>query len=45
MLKRYGILSIVDAVSSIGGEPLEADEWEIDVVLGGSQNVFPHRRD
>jgi len=23
---------------------LEADEWEIDVVLGGSQNVFPHRR-
>jgi len=28
LLKRYGILSIVDAVSSIGGEPLEADEWE-----------------
>lgn len=40
MLKRYGILSIVDAVSSIGGEPLEADEWEIDVVLGGSQKCI-----
>ncbi|GAE89647.1 pyridoxal-phosphate-dependent aminotransferase family protein [Acetivibrio straminisolvens] len=40
VLKKYGILSIVDSVSAIGGEPLETDEWDIDIVLGGSQKCI-----
>ncbi|MFZ5989520.1 MAG: pyridoxal-phosphate-dependent aminotransferase family protein [Bacillota bacterium] len=40
LLKSYGILSIVDSVSAIGGEPLETDEWQMDVVLGGSQKCL-----
>ncbi|HHV30003.1 pyridoxal-phosphate-dependent aminotransferase family protein [Acetivibrio mesophilus] len=40
MLKRYGILSIVDSVSAVGGETLETDEWNIDIVLGGSQKCI-----
>lgn len=40
ILDRYGIISIVDAVSSMGGEPLEVDEWKIDIVLGGSQKCI-----
>jgi len=39
-LKARGIISIVDAVSSLGGEPFKADEWGVDVVLGGSQKVL-----
>ncbi|MCC5911147.1 MAG: alanine--glyoxylate aminotransferase family protein [Clostridiaceae bacterium] len=40
MLKKYGIITVVDAVSSIGGEPLKTDAWGIDIVLGGSQKVL-----
>lgn len=40
LLKEYGILSVVDSVSAIGGEPLETDEWKIDVALGGSQKCL-----
>lgn len=40
MLKRYGILSVVDAVSSIAGIPIETDKWEIDLLLGGSQKCL-----
>ncbi|POZ90796.1 serine-pyruvate aminotransferase/archaeal aspartate aminotransferase [Petrotoga halophila DSM 16923] len=39
-LKKYGILSIVDAVSSIGGEEIETDKWDIDILLGGSQKCL-----
>jgi aspartate aminotransferase-like enzyme len=39
-LKERGILSIVDAVSSIGGENVAADTWGIDVVLGASQKAL-----
>lgn len=37
LLNKYGILSLVDAVSSIAGEEIKADEWKMDIVLGGSQ--------
>ncbi|SDK13688.1 pyridoxal-phosphate-dependent aminotransferase family protein [Natronincola ferrireducens] len=40
ILKKHGILTVVDAVSAIGGEPLEVDKWQIDMVIGGSQKVL-----
>lgn len=40
VLNRHGILSIVDAVSSFGGESLNVDAWGLDVVLSGSQKVL-----
>ncbi|MBL4931279.1 pyridoxal-phosphate-dependent aminotransferase family protein [Clostridium paridis] len=40
LLNKYGIISIVDAVSSIAGEEINIDEWKIDVVIGGSQKCL-----
>lgn len=40
LLNSYGILSVVDAVSSIGGVEVKADEWKMDIVLGGSQKCI-----
>lgn len=40
ILKRYGIITVVDAVSSIGGEELRVDDWKVDIALGGSQKVI-----
>ena len=40
LLKKYGILSVVDSVSAIGGEPIEVDRWKIDIALGGSQKCI-----
>lgn len=40
LLKEYGIISVVDSVSAMGGVDLKVDEWKIDVILGGSQKVF-----
>ncbi len=39
--KRLGVpLFLVDAVASIGGAPVRADDWHIDVTLGGSQKCL-----
>ena len=40
LLKRHGIITVVDSVSAIGGEELETDEWGIDMILGGSQKCL-----
>ncbi len=40
LLKRYGIISIVDSVSAIGGEEINVDDRNMDVVLGASQKCF-----
>lgn len=40
LLKSYGIISVVDSVSAMGGVDLKVDEWKIDIILGGSQKVF-----
>lgn len=40
MLKGYGILTVVDSVAAMGGEPINVDEWGIDIALGGSQKAF-----
>ncbi|EPY6466433.1 pyridoxal-phosphate-dependent aminotransferase family protein [Clostridium sporogenes] len=40
MLKEKGIITVVDSVSAMGGQELKVDEWEIDIVLGGSQKCM-----
>jgi aspartate aminotransferase-like enzyme len=35
-----GVLSVVDAISSLGAVPLETDAWEIDVVVTGAQKAL-----
>ncbi len=40
LLKSYGILTVVDSVSGIGGLEVYADQWNIDIVLGGSQKCL-----
>ncbi|HHX59359.1 MAG TPA: alanine--glyoxylate aminotransferase family protein [Epulopiscium sp.] len=37
LLKEYNIITVVDSVAAMGGEPLLTDEWQIDIALGGSQ--------
>ena len=39
LLKKYGILTVVDAVSTCFGEPLNVTEAQIDILCGGSQKV------
>lgn len=40
MLKKYGILTVVDSVAAMGGESIKVGEWNIDIALGGSQKAF-----
>jgi len=40
LLKKYGILSVVDSVSALGGEKLFVDDWQMDVVIAGSQKCL-----
>ncbi|KPU45877.1 serine-pyruvate aminotransferase [Oxobacter pfennigii] len=40
LLHKYNILTVVDAVSSIAGEDLRVDDWNIDIALGGSQKCL-----
>lgn len=40
LLKKYGILTVVDSVAAMGGEDLQVDEWQIDIALGASQKVL-----
>ncbi|MFT9493520.1 pyridoxal-phosphate-dependent aminotransferase family protein [Anaerosolibacter sp.] len=40
LLNKFGIISVVDSVSGIGGEPIETDKWKMDIVLGGSQKCL-----
>ncbi len=38
--RSYGALSVVDAVSSLGGVPLRMDLWGLDAVIAGSQKTL-----
>lgn len=40
LLKEYGILSIVDGVSSLAGEDISFDDIQVDAFLGGSQKCL-----
>ena len=38
--QRHGCLTIVDAVTSVGGSPLRLDEWGVDAVYSGTQKCL-----
>lgn len=40
LAKQHGCLSIVDAVTSVGGVELRVDEWGIDAIYAGSQKCL-----
>lgn len=40
LLKSYGIITVVDAVASMFGEPVRVDDWQIDIACGGSQKAL-----
>jgi alanine-glyoxylate transaminase/serine-glyoxylate transaminase/serine-pyruvate transaminase len=40
LAREYGCLTIVDAVTSLGGSPLHVDKWEADAVYSGSQKCL-----
>lgn len=40
LLKEYGILSVVDSVSGMFGNPLDVRKAKIDIVCGGSQKAL-----
>jgi len=37
---RYDCLTIVDAVTSLGGTPLRVDDWGVDVIYSGTQKCL-----
>lgn len=37
---KHGCLTIVDAVTSLGGTPLKVDEWKIDAIYSGTQKCL-----
>lgn len=40
LLKSYGIITVVDAVASMFGDPVRVDDWQMDLVCGGSQKAL-----
>jgi pyridoxamine--pyruvate transaminase len=38
--KAHGALTLIDCVSSVGGMPFEADEWQLDVCILGPQKCL-----
>ena len=40
LLKRYGILTVVDAVSSMFGAEIDVDACQVDILCGGSQKAL-----
>lgn len=40
ILKKYGIITVVDSVSGMGGEEFYPDKWGVDIALGGSQKCL-----
>ena len=40
LARQYGCLSVMDAVTSLGGIPVEVDAWGIDAVYSGSQKCL-----
>lgn len=40
LLNKYGILSVVDSVAGMVGEEVKVDDWNIGIILGGSQKAF-----
>ncbi len=40
LLHSYGILTVVDSVSAMFGEEVRVDDWNIDLLCGGSQKAI-----
>lgn len=40
LLKKYGIMTLVDSVSAMFGAEFKVDEWQIDIACGGSQKAM-----
>ncbi len=40
LLKKYGIITVVDSVAAMGGEELKVDDWQVDIVIGASQKCI-----
>ena len=40
LARKYDCLTIVDAVTSLGGTPLKVDEWQIDAIYSGTQKCM-----
>jgi len=40
VIKEHGALSVVDGVTSVGAMNVQPDEWEIDILISGSQKGF-----
>lgn len=40
LLKKFGILTVVDSVAAMFGEEVRVDDWKIDIVCGGSQKAL-----
>ena len=40
LANEYGVLSIVDAVTSLGGTPVLTDDWYADAIYSGSQKCL-----
>ncbi|MBU5669876.1 alanine--glyoxylate aminotransferase family protein [Peptoniphilus sp. MSJ-1] len=40
LLNSYGILSVVDTVSGMGGEEFDFDKYKVDIAIGGSQKCI-----
>ncbi len=40
LCKSKGVLSVVDGITAIGVFDVKTDEWELDVVVSGSQKAF-----
>lgn len=40
LAKQYGCLTIVDAVTSLGGIELAVDDWQIDAIYSGTQKCL-----
>jgi len=40
LARKYDCLTIVDAVTSLGGTPVQVDEWQIDAIYSGTQKCL-----
>jgi len=38
--RRRGVLTVVDAISILGGEKLEVDAWKVDICVGATQKCL-----
>jgi len=40
LAKKKGLITVVDAISIVGGDYLYVDKWKIDICIGGSQKAL-----